>query len=194
MGRATEAWTGRTPVGRPCSWLGRALAGCVLALALPAVTQAAVPGALTQYSNGSDNWARSGAPPAGYALGATLGFLAPAPTPGTVALYGCAAGPDHFLSLSSTCEGQTVLDVEGYIDSAAPSSLGSSPLYSCLSASTSSEDHFVSTSAGCGGATVLGLLGYVLDSAPLSRYNGSVHWVTTGSPPAATAWRESSDI
>ncbi len=142
-----------------------------------------MPAALTQYSNGTDNWATTGSVPATYALGSTVGFLAPSPTPGTAALYGCAAGPDHFLSVSSSCEGQTALDTEGYIYASAPATAASSPVYSCLSASTSTEDHFVSTSSACGGALPLGLLGYVLDSAPLDRYNGGVHWVTTGSPP-----------
>lgn len=172
------------PAGRSRWWLGRALAGCLLALAIPALAHAAVPAALTQYSNGSDNWATTGAVTPAYALESTLGFLAPNPTPGTAPLYGCASGPDHFLSLSSACEGQTMLDTEGYIYAAAPASGASSPVYSCLSASTSTEDHFVSTSSACGGAISLGLLGYVLDSAPLDRYNGGVHWVTTGSPPS----------
>ena len=169
----------------------RALTGCAAALAIPALAlaapplaQAAVPGALTQYSNGTDNWATTGATPAAYALGSTLGFLAATPTPGTVALYGCASGPDHFLSLDPGCEGQTVLGTQGYIYASAPSAGASSPVYSCLSASTSTEDHFVSTSSACGGALSLGLLGYVLASAPLDRYNGGVHWVTTGSPPS----------
>lgn len=86
------------PVGRPRLLFGRALVGCVLALVMPALAHAAVPAALTQYSNGSDNWATTGSVSAGYALGATLGFVSPTPTPGTVALYGCAGGPDHFLS------------------------------------------------------------------------------------------------
>ncbi|HEX3975893.1 MAG TPA: hypothetical protein VHW96_06485 [Solirubrobacteraceae bacterium] len=171
------------PAGRTGSWLGRALAGCLLALAIPALAQAAVAGALTQYSNGSDNWATTGSVPTTYALQSTVGFLAPNPTPGTVPLYSCASGPDHFLSLDSACEGQTVLDTEGYLDTAAPTTGASSPVYSCLSATASAEDHFVSTSSTCGGALSLGLLGYVLDSAPLDRYNGGVHWVTTGSPP-----------
>lgn len=172
------------PIGRPRLWLRGALAGCVLALAFPALAQAAVPGALTQYSYGSDDWATTGAVPTTYALDSTLGFLAPDPTPGTVALYGCASGPDHFLSLDSTCEGQTVLDTEGYIYAAAPATVASSPVYSCLTGSTSTEDHFVSTSSTCGGALLLGLLGYVLDSAPLNRYsNNSTEWVTTGSAP-----------
>jgi hypothetical protein len=171
------------PIGRPRSFLSGALVGCVLALVIPALAQAAVPAALTQYSNGSDNWATTGSVPAGYALSGTLGFLASAPTPGTAALYGCAGGPDHFLSLGSTCEGQTALGTQGYIYTSAPATGASSPVYSCLSASTSAEDHFVSTSSACGGALSLGLLGYVLDSAALSRYNGGYHWVTTGSPP-----------
>jgi hypothetical protein len=158
--------------------------GCVLALAVPALALAAAPGALTDYSNGTDNWATVGSVPTGYSLGQTLGFLAPTPTPGTVTLYGCASGPDHFLSLNSACEGQTVLDTEGYIYSSAPTTAASSPVYSCLSGSTSTEDHFVTTSSTCDGALSLGPLGYVLDSAPLDRYNGGFHWVTTGSAPS----------
>jgi hypothetical protein len=183
MRTAGEAWIGRRPIGRPRAWLRPALTGCVVALVIPALAQAAVLGALTQWSNGTDNWATTGSVPASYTLQSTLGFLAPNPTPGTAALYGCASGPDHFLSLSSGCEGQTVLDTEGYIYGSPPATAASSPVYSCLSGSTSSEDHFVSTSSTCGGALSLGLLGYVLDSAALDRYNGGVHWVTTGSPP-----------
>jgi hypothetical protein len=184
MRSAVQGWLGRMPVRRSRWWCRRVLGACALALAAPAAAQAAAPAALTQYANGSDHWARTGGVPAGYTLQATLGFLAPDPIPGTAALYGCASGPDHFLSLSASCEGQTVLDTEGYIYSAAPTSGASSALYSCLSASTTTEDHFASTSPACGGAVSLGLLGYVLDSAPLNRYNGGVHWVTTGSPPS----------
>lgn len=169
------------PAGRPRALVARMLVGCALVLAVPAVAQAAQPGALTQWFNGSDHWETPGAVTSGYSLGSTLGFLAPTPTPGTVALYGCTSGPDHFLSLSAACEGQTVLGTEGYIYSSPPASAASSPLYSCLAASTSAEDHFAA--ASCGTDTSLGLLGFVLDSAPLDRYNGGVHWVTTGSPP-----------
>jgi hypothetical protein len=183
MRGGVRAWIGRTPVGSSRFWC-RVLGACVTALAVPAAAQAAASAALTQYANGTDHWARTGAVPAAYTLQATLGFLAPNPIPATAALSGCASGPDHFLSLSTSCEGQTVGAIEGYIYSAPPTSGASSALYSCLSASTTTEDHFASTSPACGGAVSLGLLGYVLDSAPLNRYNGGVHWVTTGSPPS----------
>src|ERR1700742_2398194 len=131
---AVEGWAGRMPARGARVLVRRALAGCVLALAIPMAAQAAVPGALTQYSNGADNCATTGAVPATWALGSTLGFLAPVPTPGTAALYGCARGSDRFLSLDAGCEGETVLGTEGYIYAAAPSGGASSPLYSCLSA------------------------------------------------------------
>ena len=46
MRSAGEGWVGRMPIGRPRSFLGGALVGCVLALVIPALAQAAVPAAL----------------------------------------------------------------------------------------------------------------------------------------------------
>jgi hypothetical protein len=60
------------PAGGSCRWLCRALAGCVLAVACAATAQAAAPAALTQYGNGSDSWATTGAVPSTYGRLATF--------------------------------------------------------------------------------------------------------------------------
>ena len=155
-----------------------------MSLLLPATAGAATPGALSRYSNGTYHWATTGPVSSGYTLEETLGFLAPTNVAGTVALYGCSEGSDHFLSLSSTCEGQTVLSTEGYIYTSVPAGQASAPVYACVDESATSEDHFASNDPNCEGQTVIGLLGYALQSGALDRYNGGYHWVTTGSVPA----------
>jgi hypothetical protein len=163
--------------------LRRILIGCALALLVPAAAQAATPGALSRYDGAGDHWVTTGPVPAGYALESTLGFLSPVPAPGTAPLYGCLSGGDHFLSLSPSCGGQTVLSTEGWIYTSPPSNAASSPVYLCLVASTTAEDHFASVLPNCEGQITVGLLGYALNSAALNRYNGGKHWVTTGSVP-----------
>jgi hypothetical protein len=153
------------------------------ALALPATAGAASSAALTRYDSPAGHWVTTGPVTSGYSVEGTLGFLSEASVAGTTPLYGCGVGSGHFLSLNSSCEGQTVLRTEGWIYTSPPSGLASSPIYRCRDGS----DHFAATSSGCEGQVDEGLLGYALDSAPLNRYNGGAHWVTTGAPPSGYA-------
>lgn len=164
--------------------LAAGLAASALVAVLPAAAVAAVPAALGSYAGAGDQWATTGAVSSGYSLQSVLGFLSPYPGAGTVPVYGCLSGSDHFLSLNSGCEGHTVLDTEGWIYTSAPATAASNPVYLCLAATPSSEDHFASGDPHCGGQATIGLLGYTLAASPLNRYNGGVHWVTTGSVPA----------
>jgi hypothetical protein len=160
------------------------LIGCALALILPATASAASSAALARYDSSSGHWVTTGAVTSGYTLEGMLGFLSPDSVSGTVPLYGCQEGSDHFLSLSSSCAGQTLLRTEGYIYSQPPAGLASEAVYLCLAASTTVENHFASTDPQCEGQITIGLLGYTLLSAVLSRYNGGSHWETTGTPPS----------
>jgi hypothetical protein len=116
--------------------------------------------ALNRYYDSSTGYhlATTGYVPSGFSLESTLGYLAWAPTSGTVPLYGCVAGgSDTFVSLSSNCEGQTPNGNNGYIWSSAPSGVSSVQLYRC----STGRDHFVSTSATCEGQHVDMSLGWV---------------------------------
>jgi hypothetical protein len=174
-------WLMMTVRGRARGWAGRILIGFALAAVFPGAAGAATSAALTRYVGAVDHWVTTGAVTSGYHLEATLGFLSPYSSPGTVALYGCLGGGDHFLSLDPGCEGQTELGTQGWIYTAAPATVASEPVYSCLVATPAAEDHFASLDPHCEDQITVGLLGYVLASAPLNRYLGAVHWVTTGS-------------
>ena len=178
-----------TSAGARFPWR-RMLIGCAVALMLPATASAATSAALARYDGPSGHWVTTGAVTSGYTLEETLGFLSPVSVAGAVPLYGCQEGSDHFLSLNSGCEGQTLLRTEGYIYSQPPAGVASGPLYLCLAATTSSEDHFASADPQCEGQITIGLLGYTLLSAPLDRYNGGTHWITTGAPPSGFTLEE----
>jgi hypothetical protein len=112
---------------------------------------------LRRYRAGSEHWETTGSQPVGYALEGPLGVVFRRSGGGTTSLYGCADGVDHFLSTSSTCEGKSVLRIEGDIfspDIAQPA--GSVAVYSCKAGT----DRFASASSNCEGKTNLGLLGY----------------------------------
>jgi hypothetical protein len=190
-----------TSAGARFPWR-RMLIGCAVALMLPATASAATSAALARYDGPSGHWVTTGAVTSGYTLEETLGFLSPVSVAGAVPLYGCQEGSDHFLSLNSGCEGQTLLRTEGYIYSQPPAGVASGPLYLFLSLDPGCEgqttldvegyiysspsaasdplyrcrdgsDHFASFDPGCEGQVTEGLLGYTLQS-PLT-------------PPPATA-------
>lgn len=76
---------------------------------------------------------------------------------GMHALYNCLIGTNHFVSPSSTCEGQRVVSSGpiGFVFS--NSGTGRAPVYRC----NVSGDHYVSTSATCEvGVAAEGVLGY----------------------------------
>lgn len=123
--------------------------------------------AFKRYYNSSvgSHWVTSGFVASGYTLESTLGYLYTTSQSGTVPLYGCVStsftGNDHFVSPSSTCEGQVVLGVNGWIYSSPPTGISTVALYRCFTGT----NHFVSTSASCEGTTTESLLGYAKTSA-----------------------------
>jgi hypothetical protein len=112
--------------------------------------------ALNRY-NGGWHWVTTGSVASGYSLEGTLGYLVTGGA-GTAPLYGCQDGADHFLALSSSCEGQTVLGIEGSIYGSPPANVASSPIYRCVAGS----NHFASVAFNCEGQVTEGLLGYAL--------------------------------
>ena len=44
-----------------------------------------------------------------------VGYIHDTQAAGTIALYRCRAGADHFVSTSDSCEGQTVEQLLGYV-------------------------------------------------------------------------------
>ncbi len=116
-----------------------------------------------------DHWVTTGKITlTGYSFEATMGYLYIAPQPGTVPLFGCLYGQDHFVSNLSDCEGQYVLGVNGWLYQSPPQGISVQPAYRCLRCSGQYcvyHDHFVSSQANCEGqGTNEALLGYSLNS------------------------------
>ena len=99
--------------------------------------------------------------PADYAPEGMLGLIAATPQPGTVALYGCADGTDHFSSTDPTCGGGSAqaLYYFGEIWTAPPGSASPPELHACQI--TSSGERFDSVDPMCEGQSDLGRLGYL---------------------------------
>ncbi|GAB6852471.1 hypothetical protein [Paraburkholderia kururiensis] len=97
------------------------------------------------------------APWCSYRAEKVLGYLDMAPAAGEVALYGCMASQDQFLSRDSQCEGQLASGVMGYLPATATA--GTTPLYRCIN--SASGDHFASLDAACEGQTTESVLGYI---------------------------------
>ncbi len=116
--------------------------------------------AFNRYDDGSipDHWVTTGSVTSGYHLETTLGYLYNSSQTRTQAVYGCQNGSDHFVSLTSNCEGHTVLRTEGWIYSSQPSGVTTTALYRCRDG----EDDFVSIASNCEGYTVVSFLGYAL--------------------------------
>jgi serine/threonine protein kinase len=90
--------------------------------------------------------------PAGFRAEAhSLGKLLANPETDTMPLYACRlnGSEDHMTSVSSTCEGQTVLGTLGYVFKSKPADVPTSPLYRCMINGT----HFDSLAANCEGYT-----------------------------------------
>ncbi|MCK2238477.1 MULTISPECIES: hypothetical protein [unclassified Crossiella] len=149
---------------------------CVAGRTLPRTT-------LTGYVNGAQHRTST-------VLDRTPGFapepgrlwqLDTAAAPGTVPLYGCRNGADHYLSLAAGCDSpqHAALQSEGRIYTAPPAT-PSTPLYRCKSGG----DHFTSTAADCEGrGTQDQVLGHALTTTQraFSRfYDGREHWDTSG--------------
>jgi hypothetical protein len=115
--------------------------------------------AFKRYYNGQTNFHRvtTGAVGTGFAFEQTLGYLFMNKQPNTKPLVGCRSGvSDYFISTGFSCEGTTMLGINGFIYSSSPSSISTVALYRCRT----NNDHFVSTSSTCEGQTKEILLGY----------------------------------
>ena len=66
---------------------------------------------------------------AGYAYENISFYLYASAAPGLSAFYRCRIGGDHFMSRSSSCEGQIVEGVLGYVRAPTAATCGSVPLY-----------------------------------------------------------------
>ena len=134
--------------------------------------------ALDRY-NGGYHWVTTGSAPSGYSLEGTLGYLVTNAN-GAEALYGCETSPAQFLSLDPTCEGQTVLGVEGWVYGATGANL--SQLDRCQDGS----DYFESTD-GCEGQSDNGTLGWILGQALPAPVATTTTPTTTGSTTTPTS-------
>lgn len=106
-----------------------------LAIVLP-MSVFADTAALNQYrsSTKGDYWVTTGSvtTPEYQVFGTNpLGYLLTSQKTGTVPLYGCWSGTDHFTALSSTCDGLQVLRTEGYMYSTQPWWLANRAIYRC---------------------------------------------------------------
>jgi hypothetical protein len=147
-------------------------------------------GPLARYYGSNGHWVTDGSVPDTMVGGnpgheeMPIGTLRPIQDPGTHALYSCQAGTVHFVSLSSGCEGQTVLDTEGFAADTNVSETTvpgyTTQIFRCRV--NGSNDHFVSFSSGCEGTVSEGPLGFVLAESPLFRgFGGSGdHWSEAG--------------
>jgi hypothetical protein len=129
----------------------------------------------------------AGAQPSGYYMEGSLGQFGPSTGgPGTTAWYSCRSGTDEFTSVSSSCEGSTVIGFEGNAFSSPPAGIPSVEVYRCRTAPPAT--HFDSLDPTCEGQISEGPLGYMLAVHSFNRYtndNPSVgHYETTGTQPA----------
>jgi hypothetical protein len=98
--------------------------------------------------------------PAGGQPATGLGYLSLVKTTGTVTLNMCQAGGDQFLSLSTDCDGGTLLRSAGEIWSSPPSGVaGTAPLLACRGPG---GDRFESLDQFCEGGSQPSTLGYVV--------------------------------
>ncbi len=99
----------------------------------------------------------------GYTEERWLGLLYVNAHVGAQPLYQCLSGAthSHFLSLQETCEGQRLVGLEGWVDSAPSATDMTIPLYRCSADSTS----FVWSDPTCNGHTPDVLLGYIISQS-----------------------------
>ena len=110
---------------------------------------------ISQASSGNHDVAYPGYSPGGYNEGTVFKARSDSGS-GLHALYNCRGGTDTFVSVTSWCEGATVLGRIGFVYDGAGTNR--TPVYRCSLPS----DHFVSVSSNCegSGATNEGVLGY----------------------------------
>jgi hypothetical protein len=116
--------------------------------------------ALQRYDNAATQTTQTttGGPEKGFRYSDTLGFLPQIGGSGLQAVYGCAAGDDHFLALDRSCGGQRFEGRQGFAYTTPRT--GTRELFVCLAGSR----HFVSTDSRCGGSTPQLSLGWVPES------------------------------
>ena len=109
----------------------------------------------------------------------TLGELSSSSASGLQPLYSCSYGSVHFISLLSSCEGHTLLELDGYSSTSPVPNIYTTPIFRCRV--MSNNDHFVSLSSNCEGQTSEGPLGYIKPVGGLTRYyNDASHWSSVG--------------
>jgi uncharacterized protein YvpB len=117
--------------------------------------------ALSRAFSGTEHahWSSVGAVHSNYSPEGILGYLDTQPTTGQTPIYGCVMGTDHFTSLSSRCEGQSLVGFLGYLAAAPPAGTPSARLYRCYR----NGGHFDTTSSNCEGlGAPESALGYLL--------------------------------
>lgn len=112
-------------------------------------------------SSKNDTWVDTNSvpPESSYSVQSVLGrmiFPVMNTPSGTLPLFSCRIGPDHFVSKRSDCEGQVIVSKIGYVYSTAAS--GRVAIYRCRKV----YNHFVALDPNCEGATSEGLLGFIL--------------------------------
>ncbi|WP_117209126.1 hypothetical protein [Allorhizocola rhizosphaerae] len=120
----------------------------------------------SRFHDGKDHWESTDRVSGSYTLERSGWYLENSRLPGTIPLYGCSyaipGGVNHFISVTSNCEGLTMVRLEGYIHLEPPPGGDYRPLYRCFRAP--GNDHFMSTDENCegvSGAVREGRLGYV---------------------------------
>ena len=130
---------------------------------------------LNSYTNSTATQVTTGYadPKAGFKLGSVLGHLYQGPQSGaTVSLYGCKSGSTgYFVSTDSTCGGNLLLGINGYMYPGPQSGVSLVPLYNCSHGASAA---YVSNNAACqeagtsanpsssAGASAGAFLGYAL--------------------------------
>lgn len=96
-----------------------------------------------------------------YVLEGVLGLVENGPVVGTHPIYRCRFGGDHFTSLLSSCEGQVVIGLIGFIYTSPPG-VPNHAVRRCMV--RRSLEHFHSFEVNCEGHINEGVIGYLLNS------------------------------
>ena len=144
-----------------------------------------VPGSWTRWNSG-DHKAISAPPSLGSVWEGTLGNLLTSQVTGTVPVYSCNIASDEFTSLSTTCEGQKVNGLLGFIYKAKPAGVPTRPIYRCTS--VPSGEHFDSPANNCEGQRYENLLGYAVAYTAWNRWNDGDHKAILGPGPSGATW------
>ena len=134
----------------------------------------AVIGSLARYNNGKDHLTLTWGVGPEWALESSLGGVyQTSGVAGTIALYECRIGTDHFTSPDPQCEGQVVVGRLGWVYASQPSTTPTVPVVRCTVNAVG--EHFDSNDVGCEGHHVESILGYALAVDTLGRYNNGTN-------------------